>query len=78
MMIAGPICLGFVWGWLLARRLHGARWPAVLQLLAGLVAQGAVVAALLQPIGVIWFVLGVASGAFIAAMLVRQWQQRSM
>ncbi len=77
MVIMGTICLGLVWGWLLVRRLRGAQWPAVAQMLLGLVGQSALIVALLKPYSLLWFGAGVAIGSFLAAMVFRSWERRS-
>ena len=65
--------MGLVWGWLLVRRLRKSRWQAMAQMLLGLAAQMALIAALLRPLSLLWFGGGVVIGAFLAAMALRSW-----
>jgi hypothetical protein len=74
----GTICLGLVWGWLLVRRLRGNRWVVVVRMLVGLAAQSLVVAALVKPLGLLWFAGGLLAGILLAAIWVLALEQRAL
>jgi hypothetical protein len=74
----GTTCLGLVWGWLLIRRLRGNRWMVVVRMLLGLAAQALVVAALVQPLGLLWFAGGLLAGILLAAIWVMALEQRAL
>jgi hypothetical protein len=69
--IAGSIGLGLVWGWLLVRRVRGARWPLVVRMLLWLVVQGLVVAKLASLQAVVWFAISVLVSALVYYAWVR-------
>jgi hypothetical protein len=74
----GTIALGLVWGWLLVRRLRGNRWMVAVRMLVGLAAQALVVAALVKPLGLLWFAGGLLAGILLAAIWVMALEQRAL
>jgi hypothetical protein len=69
--ILGSIGLGLVWGWVLVRRLRGARWPLVVRMLLWLVVQAVLVAKLASPQLVVWFAISVLASALVCHAWIR-------
>jgi hypothetical protein len=74
--IAGSIGLGLVWGWLVVRRVRGARWPLVLRMLLWLAVQAVLVARLASPQLVAWFAISVLVSALVCHTWLRRLEQR--
>ncbi len=73
---AGSASLGLVWGWLVVRRVRGARWPLVVRMLLWMAVQVLLVAWLAAPQGLIWFAIGVLAGALVCHAWVRALEKR--
>ncbi len=63
--IAGSIGLGLVWGWLVVRRVRGARWPLVVRMLLWVIVQALLVAKLASLQAVVWFAVSVLVSALV-------------
>jgi len=74
--VLGSIGLGLVWGWMLVRRVRGARWPLVLRMLLWLVVQAVLVARLASPQLVVWFAISVLASALVCRAWIRRLVQR--
>jgi hypothetical protein len=69
--IFGCAGLGLVWGWLVVRRVRGARWPLVVRMLLWIAVQALLVLWLATPQALIWFAIGVLAGALVCHAWVR-------
>jgi hypothetical protein len=65
-----------VWGWLLVRRVRGARWPLVVRMLLWLVVQALLVAKLASLQAVVWFAISVLVSALVCYAWVRALELR--
>jgi hypothetical protein len=71
LQIIGGIGIGLVSGWLTARLIYQARWPVIVRVLLGLIAQGSVVLGLTSPQVLFWF----AGALLLSALLCIAWQR---
>jgi hypothetical protein len=62
----GTTALGVVWGWLLRRLVPGRPWPVLARLAVAVLGQAALIWQLLEPLGILWFLLGGLFGMVIA------------
>jgi len=54
-----------VWGWLVVRRVRGARWPLVVRMLLWVIVQALLVAKLASLQAVVWFAVSVLVSALV-------------